>query len=237
MGITYETPEQKQEIITNLTKEYAKKFNIPEDKINDNPILGELAKTEFGRRETQASYTKSRQELKATEAEKNFLMEQAQKSLNLSAVQNEELEKMKFEDPDKWRDTVSKLENQAKEDFDKTITEGLGQARTEASKSYELSRREEKLKEFMEANPEFNLNDEKVLAQLPPVLVNQLANSEITFEDFLTKAQKFDVATKTTSTKVPDGGSAALDNVTGAQTPPKTELKKSVAEDYNNLVL
>ena len=235
MGITYETPEQKKEIINNIKQDIAKKHNI--ENVEGNTLLDELAKTEFGRRETQASYTKSRQELKSLEAEKNFLMAQAQKSLNLSTVQNEELNILKFEDPDKWRDTVSKLENQAKEDFDRTITEGLGQARTEASKSYELSRREEKLKEFMEANPGFNLTDEKVLAQLPPALVNQLANSEITFEDFLTKAQKFDVAIKTTSAKVPDGGSDALDNVSGAQNPPKTELKKSVAEDYNNLVL
>lgn len=235
MGITYETPEEKNEIIVGIKKDLAAKHGIEDTE--SNPLLDELAKTEFGRRETQASFTKSRQEVKGLEAEKNFLMEQAQKGLNLTAIQDEELQKLKFEDPDKWRDTVSKLESQHKAEFDRTITDGLGHARTEASKSYELSRREEILKDFSEANPGFNLSDERVREQLPPALVNQLANSEITFEDFLTKAQKFDVANKVASKQVPNGGSAALDNVTGGQTPPKGSMRQSVAEDYENLIL
>jgi len=235
MGITYETPEEKQALINGIKKDLAVKHNI--ENTDGNTLLDELAKTEFTRRETQASYTKGRQTLKELEAEKQFLMSEVQKGLNLSTVQNEELNKLKFEDPDKWRDTVHKLEVQAKEDFDKTITNGLGQAKSEASKNYELSRREEILKDFSEANPGFNLTDEKVLAQLPPVLVNQLANNEITFEDFLTKAQKFEVATKVTSTKVPNSGSDTLDKTSGGQEPSNTDVKKSVAEDYESIVL
>ena len=235
MGITYETPEQKAEIINNIKAKLAEKHSITD--VENNPLLDELAKTEFGRRETQASYTKSRQEIKSLEAEKTFLMEQAQKSLNLSAIQNDELNRLKFEDPEAWRQTIAKLENQAKSEFDQTISDGLGHARTEASRAYELSRREEILKEFSEANPGFNLTDEKVREQLPPVLVNQLANGEITFEDFLTKAQKFNVATKTTATSVPNGGSKVLDNIQGKQEPDKKDVRKSVAEDYENLVL
>ena len=185
MGITYETPEEKNAIINNIKAELATKHNI--ENTDGNPLLDELVKTEFGRREIQASYTKFRQEIKGLEAEKTFLMEQAQKGLNFTAVQNEELNKLKFEDPDKWRKTVSTLEFQVESEFNKTITDGLGQARTEASKMYELSRREEILKDFSEVNLDFNLTDQRVIDQLPPVLVNQLANNEITFEDFLTK--------------------------------------------------
>lgn len=235
MGITYETPEEKIAIIENIKKDIASKHSITD--VDNNPLLDEMAKIEFGRRETQASFTKSRQELKALEAEKTFLMEQVQKGLNLSNVQNEELNRLKFEDPDKWKETVTKLEAQARDEFDRTITDGLGHARTEASKSYELARREEILREFSEANPGFNLTDEKVRDQLPPVLVNQLANGEITFEDFLSKAQKFDVATKKTNKDVPNGGSDKLDKVSGGQSPKNTDVRKSVAEDYENMVL
>lgn len=235
MGITYETPEEKKEIMSTIKQSLAAKYKL--DNTDDNPLLDELVNTEFSRRETQASFTKSRQEIKGLEAEKNFLMEQAQKGLNLSVTQNAELNKLKFEDPDKWKETVTKLEHDAKADFDRTISDGLGQVRSEASKSYELSRREEKLRDFSEANPGFNLTDEKVLAQLPPVLVNQLAEGKITFDDFLTKAQKFDVATKVTAQNIPDGGSDALDNLSGGAAPKVKDVNKTVAEDYENIVL
>lgn len=235
MGITFETPEEKKEIISNIKKEYAEKHGIAD--VENNPILDELAKTEFNRRETQASYTKARQDLTATQAEKDFLLVETQKGLNLSAIQNEELEKLKFNDPDRWKDTVTKLESQAKSDFDKTITDGLGHARSEASKNYELSRREEILKDFSLANPDFNLTDEVVREQLPPRLVNQLANGELAFGDFLTKAQIFITSPKKTDTKTPDSGSKTLDNLQGKGEPDRNAVNKEIADQYENLTL
>lgn len=235
MGTTFETPEQKKELILNIKKDYATKHGI--ENIENNPILDELATTEFNRRETQASYTRTRQELTATTAEKDFLFVETQKGLNLSAIQNEELDKLKFSDPDKWKTTVTTLESQAKNDFDKTITDGLGHARSEASKNYELGRREEILKDFSLANPDFNLTDEVVREQLPPVLVNQLANGELAFGDFLTKAQTFIKAPKKTSTETPGSGSKVIDNLQGKGEPDKGAVNKEIANQYENLIL
>lgn len=189
MGITYETPEEKNALISGIRQDLAKKHGIEDTE--DNVLLDELAKTEFSRRETQASFTKGQQTLKTVEAEKSFLYEKLEKSLDLSVAQDEKLQELKHEDPDKYIETVGKLKKQKKEEFDATITEGLSHAGSEASKNFALSRREEIYKEFSEANPEVNITDQVVRDQLPPVLLVQLANNEISFEDFLETAKRY----------------------------------------------
>jgi len=231
MGITYETPEQKQELIQGIKKQIAEKHGIKDTE--NNALLDELAKTEFGRRETQASFTERSQRLKEVEAEKTFLHEQLQKGLNLSLAQNEELEELKMNDPDTWRRKVDELEKSKKSEFDNIISEGLSQVRSEASKNHVQSTREEILKNFSETNSDINLLDGQVLDQLPPRMINQLVDGEISEEDFRKRAQSLLVGGATFK-QPPEGSKDKLGNTRGSQRPGKEAVKQSVAESYNN---
>lgn len=233
MGTTYETPEEKQAIMADIKTTLAEKHGIED--IDNNTLLDELVKTEFSRRETQASFTKGQQKLKEVEAEKDFLFNKLQSDLDLSVAQDEELQKLKYEDPDQWMETLQKLKSQKKSEFDTTITEGLSHASSEASKNFALSRREEILKEFSEANPDINLTDSVVRDQLPPVLVNQLANGELAFGDFLEKAKKFIVAPKTTAAKVKEDIKDPVGKMNGVNKLPKDKVQKSIRDDYANM--
>lgn len=233
MGITYETPEQKQVLLDTIKNDMAKKHNI--ETVENNPLLDELAKTELSRRETQASYTRGQQALKEVEAQKGFLYEKLQSDLDLSIRQNEELETLKFEDPDKWLATLDTLKTKAKSDFDATISEGLSHVSSEASKNFALSTREEILKNFSEANPEVNLLDQSVRDQIPPVLLTQLESGVISSGDFLEKAKNFVIGNVNTAKKLDKDLKDNFKDLKGKQKLDSDDIKKDIFATYDTM--
>jgi hypothetical protein len=141
-------------------------------------------------KDTQKAYTKSQQNLKKTEAEISTLKDLALSNVKLSNEQVEELEDLKYSDPDAWRTKLNSYETQAQNEFNSRVNEATTKAGSEASIQFELSRREKVLDEF-NANSATPLTDEQLANDIPPRLTKQLENGEITFEELLTKAHEY----------------------------------------------
>jgi len=206
------------------------KAKLPEDpKEAVATLLKEVATAEKRRRDTQSSYTKTRQENLRLAKEREYLMNQ----VNPSVKASEELDTLKFEDPDKWRSEVNRLEQEAQAN----IQENLQTVGTEAQKNFELEERQRILRSFSEANPDLDITSPEVQDQIPPKYLKQLETGEVTFEAFLNNVKKFVEAPKSAANSVPPTDETPdLTKLPGSSTPPATKQKDLVAE-YNNLII
>jgi len=161
-------------------------WNLPTD-LPENVMVAATA--EKRRRDTQASLTKSNQKLKALEATNSALQEELKKSVKVSLTQEQtdELEDLKYSDPEAWRVKMNNYESQAHSDLNAKLTSTY----TDADKAAELSRREEVLAEFLAANPNTALNDDIIANDVPPRLTKRLEEGAISFEEFLEEAKDF----------------------------------------------
>lgn len=158
-------------------------------------------------KDTQASFTKARQENAVLKAKVHKYEEMLTASPQLTPEQAAELEELKFSDPDKWYAKKSELENSA-----------FNAIKTEVDSATEIARRQQVFADFMQDNPDVVINDEVIKYDIPRRITAKLDSGEITFEEFLTEAVNYLKAPKTVKTekvaKQPD-----LSKVGGDDTP------------------
>jgi len=161
-------------------------YKLPEE-VPEHLKLAALA--EKRRRDTQASLTKSRQELKKLEEANKKLQERVFNNVNidLSEDEKDELENLKFSDPEAWRVKMNQLEIQAKE----KAKESFNEVMSEAEKLAELERRKIVLDDFLARNPGVNITDEVIANDIPPRITKKLDDGKISFEEFLEESKKY----------------------------------------------
>lgn len=132
-------------------------------------------------KDTQAAYTKARQEVAALKA-KNAALEKAmvQQGVQLDPEVAEELEQLKYQDPEAWRQKLNAIENAKAKEVTSEIT-----------RQAEVARRKEVLAEWNQQNQDAQITDYIVKNVLPSGLTNKLKNSEVSFEGFLAEASNF----------------------------------------------
>lgn len=185
-------------------------------------------------RDTQASYTKTRQELKAKEAEKSVLVQKvlSNVSLELTAEQAEELDDLKFSDPEAWRKKVNAYEMEALKKREKEIDEDVKKVSGSALEEEELERRKEVLASFLETHEGFDLNDEIIENDIPPRISKKLANGSITFEQFLQEC--YDFSTKGKVIKQEETlDQPNLSRFGGSGNPDKNAVKEDIIISYS----
>jgi len=157
-----------------------------------SPELKFAATAEKRRRDTQAEFTKTRQSLKALEAEKAQLFEQLKDrtSVSLTPEQTQELEDLKFSDPEAWRDKLNKYESEAKAKQQDELAGLTGDARKAAEAQFELERRQQVLKDFNDSSS-VAITDEVIANDVPPRITKKLEDGKITFEDFLSEVKDY----------------------------------------------
>lgn len=210
-------------------------YTFPED-VELTPELKFAATAEKRRRDTQAEFTKTRQALKAIEAEKEKLKEQLQSRLttSLSQEQQEELEELKYSDPEMWREKLNKYESEAKA-HQREELEGLtGEARKAAELQFELERRQQVLRDFNE-HAQIPITDEVIANDVPPRITKKLEDGKITFEDFLSEVSDYLGKTKVVKNEE-TLNQPSLGNTSGGVTPSKTAEKADIVKDYKNIV-
>ena len=203
------------------------KAELPED----NPVdylLNKLDVVEKRRRDTQASYTKTRQDLLKTASERDLLKQKVIPAIS----QTPEMEELMYSDPVAWREEMNRLEQEAS----KNIEQELQTAAEKTAAQFELEERQRILRSFSEANPDFDITKPEVQDQIPPRYLKQLESGNITFEAFLNKVKKFVEAPKTAAADIPEVKDDKLANVAGRAIP-SSEGKKTIDEEYSNLVL
>lgn len=133
-------------------------------------------------KDTQAAYTRARQEVAALKAQTAALEQQlAKSSLDLDPKVQEELEALKIENPEAWRQKLNAIENARAKEIN-----------SEAALAAEKERRTALLEEYNESVPDnLKITSHTINFVLPQGMVNKIKKNEVTFEAFLNEAKEY----------------------------------------------
>jgi len=148
-----------------------------------DPLFKALVLEAKKSRTHQASFTKSRQEIADLKAKKELLEAKVKSnSAQLSPEKVEELEDLKFTDPDAWFAKKLQYETEAKANFNGQLEEQLVEASTKALRDLTLAERTEMLAQF-QTQTGIVLTDDVMANDIPPRLQNKI--NSMPFEDYL----------------------------------------------------
>lgn len=191
----------------------------------------EASAAEERRRNTQSSYTKGQQRIKALEAEIAILREEASKAVGLKIASNDALEELKHTDPEAWYRERLKLENQHMQDFQSRINEES----KKATQAEMLTQRMQYLEDFNKANPDANLTDEFLSLDIPQRLRVELEQTG-DFESFVNKAYEWKRSGKVVGSSVAAPASQPnLGNIGGANAPDTKSQANDLLERFKNM--
>lgn len=181
--------DQVNKAVTSMTKDAKGNYVLPDD-LPEEVRFAAMSEKRF--RDTQSSYTKSQQENKALKAEKAALVNKLQDvEVVLTAEQAEELEELKFSDPEAWRKKMNSLEKEARTKRVAEIDEEIKQVSAKTLGEEEIERRKEVLEQFKADNEGFELSDEILANDIPPRISKKLEKGEISFEVFLEECRDY----------------------------------------------
>lgn len=192
------------------------------------------ATSEIRRRDTQAQYTKEKQSNVALKAEKDELLVQlsSEVKLELTAEQEDELDELKFSDPELWRSKLNVYETEAKEKQTKLVGERLKEVSAKGTEAAEIERRQTVLTDFKAANPEFVIDDDVIANDIPPRISNKLKNNEVTFEEFLQEAHDYLKSGKVVAATEEVLNQPNLSNAGGGDNPSDDAVNKKSEAGY-----
>lgn len=179
----------------------------------------EAEKAEQRRRDTQAAYTKSQQELVATRAQLKVMKETGGPALDQDKLA--ELEDLKFSDPDAWYKAKLALESEAHNTFQSKLAEAS-----------ESEVRLAKLEEFKATHPGFELTDDDI----PPRIAKKLASGQVSFDEFLQETYDYLVTPKVIGDANKTLEQPNLGKVGGGITPSAAATSKDIVSSYKNEV-
>ena len=153
-----------------------------------DPLFKRAVLAEKKAKDNQASFTKSRQELATVRAEREVLENQLSSATQLPAEQLEELEDLKYSDPDAYFEKRVQYEADAKATVTNRLKELKDEAGSKAVADLTLSERQETLQQF-EAQTGLKLTDDIMANDVPPRLQNQI--NDMPFGDYLAKVADY----------------------------------------------
>jgi len=224
---------QVNELIKEVTVDKNGKFIYP-DNTPEHLKYAVAAEKKF--RDTQAGFTKNSMTLKEMEAENIALREQLAKNATtgISDEAREELEELKFTDPDAWFAKKMEIEQQSKSEFQGRLNEELKEVKTVAGREYEVARRATVLEEF-NANRATPLTVEILDNDIPPRIAKRLVDGITSFEEYLSEADEYLSKGKVVSNPNVDSGTS-LASAAGSTTPQGEAYQlENGALDYNNV--
>ncbi|MDX1810304.1 MAG: hypothetical protein R3240_00030 [Gammaproteobacteria bacterium] len=220
------TIEQRvNDVVTQMKKGDDGKYVFPEGTSEE---LAFAAMAEKRRRDTRSAYLTSTQEATVLKAENDALLEEfvANAPISIPVDEQKELDKLKFDDPDTWREKMQEYERAAKDLAKNKITEIRG------SKS-EVARRFAVLEQFQKDNPDVVINDDVLALDVPPRIKQKLENNEVSFEEFLTETAEYLRKGKAIGNEdVP--ASKDLGKVGGGSTASDNAVSEDIVESYKS---
>ena len=204
-------------------------LSLPEDHgLSENLVYS--ANAERRRRDTQAAFSRSQNEVKRLKDENSALAKGWEKDVAsvLSAEQSAELEELKATDPDAWRAKLNEYEAANAT----SLSDKQGTIKKDAAQGTELERRTTLLDEFNTANPDMQITDDLLANEVPPKYLKQLEAGEVTFEQLLDNVKTF-----LTSGKVIKGGAKPHEDIDmskagGSHVPAAGAVDKDAATSY-----
>lgn len=221
--------EQVNQVCDKMVQKEDGTWELP--KGNYSPELRYAAVSEKRRRDAQSALGKTQHELKTTKAEADALRNRfkSKATVNLSKEEQEELEELKYSDPDAWRVKMNELEQRAAQETD----DELRITSEEVSLNAELDRRVELLADFQKANPELEITDDVIFNEVPPRITNKLKSGEIPFETFLEEVKDYLVKGKAIYNEELDT-TTNLGKLGGGDHPSKAASDRDIVASYKN---
>ena len=176
-------------------------------------------------KDTQAAYTKARQEALQYKAQVEVLRSQGLSAVQIDDKLKEELEDLKYTNPEEWRRKMNLLENEASSKVSSAIAE-------KTKELSELEVRSAKLEAFMENHPGFELSDDDI----PPRIAKKLASGSISFDEFLEEVYTFVTTPKTIGSSNKTLGQPNLSKAGGSTEPTQNAVYKDVVTSYKTEV-
>lgn len=222
--------DQVNQVVSQLTTNADGVHVFPEGlEVSDEVKFAATA--EKRRRDAQSALGKTQQALKTAETEREALRERvvANAQVALTEEEQEELEELKFSDPDAWRVKMNGYEQRAAT----AASEELSSVSAYATQKGELARREAILADFVASNPGLKITDEVIQNDIPPRITRKLETNEVTFEEFLGEVKDF--LTRGKAIKNEEVlGQPNLNNVGGSHTADPNAVQQDMTQSYAN---
>ena len=182
-------------------------------------------------KDTQAAYTKSRQEIAALKAELTALRETGMIQGNIPAELKQELEELKFKDPDAWRSKLNELEVATQTNLKQKISE----KQQTFMKEFEQDDRAKTLEDFNRLY-KVELTESILLNEIPMRIHNKLNSGEIDYVTFLAESAKYINTPKVIGVTQEVLGQPDLGSVGGGTTPSEANGSTNFETSYNKSV-
>lgn len=214
-------------------------MGIPESTTTDTPESTQQVDYEKRFKDTQAFATKVAQEkaeavreLQELKAELSVLKETAKPSLTIDEQTQNELEDLKYSDPDAWRARVNELEQNANLEFNSKIDE----AKKLSTQQLELQRRANILEQFQTEHPDVVFTDELLHLDIPQRIVKELENGKVTYEEFLNNVYNYVKTPKVVGSATKTLEQPNLSKTGGDDTPTKNSSgNQNIIQSYENM--
>lgn len=179
--------ESVKAVVDKMSQDDKGNWNLPSE-IEVAPEVLYAARLEKRFRDTQGSFTKASQKAKELEITNQKLTEHlvANATLHLTDTQAHELEQLKRQDIDAWRNKVNEYESQAKS----LLQTKAREFHSEAQRATELEQRKLRAEQFA-AETGITITDELIETRLPSKLAKDLAAGAISFETFLAEVKQY----------------------------------------------
>ncbi len=198
---------------------------LPGNTDSDNQPKEPVIDWEKRFKDTQAAYTRERQEALKLKAKVEVLEKQGFSTTQIDDKLKDELEDLKFTNPEEWRRKMNLIEQEASSKVSSAIEE----------RTRELSEKDvrvAKLEAFIENHPGFELTDDDV----PPRIAKKLASGQISFDDFLTEVYSFMTTPKVIGSLNSTLNQPNLSKAGGGAEPAQNAVYKDIASSYKNEV-
>ena len=183
-------------------------------------------------KDTQSAYTKSQQELKAVKAQLEALEKLAQPKVEMDATAQQELDDLKYSDPDAWRVKMNTLEQEARVKHTTLLEEAAQQASAQA----ELERRANLLAQYNASHPNMPITDELIALDVPNRITKKLEKGEISFDDFINEVHEFIYSPKKIGSGNKVTGQPNLNDFGGNSSPTNSAVLTNIADNYKNII-
>lgn len=176
-------------------------------------------------KDTQAGYTKSRQEI----AELKAKLAVAGKTPEISAEDKDRLEDLKYTDPEAWRQELGALESKQTQ----TYNEELAKATRELTA---LEQREIAFNEFALNHPDVVITDDIINYDVPKRITNKLEKGEITFEVYLEEVYEYLKAPKVIGSATKASEQPNMSDLGGGSQAANYAVTEDIRQSYKNEV-
>lgn len=218
-------------IVKQITTDETGNYIFPTD-VELTEEIKFAATAEKRRRDTQAEFTKVNKSKLALEAENALLKETLLKqSIVFSPEEVEELEDLKLENPEQWRQRLNELEQKTIQERQTKINSVSTEVKTQAEKNFEVSMQGKVLEEFNKFHG-ISLTEELLADEVPNRITKKLVEGKVSYEEYLEESFTYLKTNKAIKEEsVMDDPN--LNRVSGGREPGKFDAEPSLREAYS----